>query len=545
MVWGLLSGVFLVGGAMVALGLRGRRVGREPHCGWCNEALGRATGKGSETGALCEVCGGSLVTAGGTRAGRWRRGWVLIAAGSLSLVLSLSVMVMALNATSPAWLSRAPVSALVLQARHTGEVTSEAALNELLRRHEDAPLPVETLGRLVGPALALIEPGAEFSPENPWHRLLDSAFAAGAVGTEDATLYAKLALGELVSPFPDRVLAAQPQNARSRYPRAQGYEAPSPAEQPNVLPHAPITFGVSVLSATLNGEPLTTNTDKGNRTWWMACRSYGAEWSGAFGVGRTSSSTGLPVDFSCGTLRWPELQTGTHTLKVRWGVYAALEARESLYVQPRFDRTVGALTDPPPLSTERFPVRWEFETTQTVIAFASPEEMIRLVTSADGMNLDADAIDVRLELSISRQRTGDRPWEEVTDVTLAFDRRDAAEDAIPVVGSIELRAPEGRWPLYDAAPPDSQYDESNRVRVELLWPRGGLDYILDGFPDLPRSISNIDIIIVPDVTRAAEIAATGRHHLDAIWGEEIVIEGVPIDWSQLENAVLLYAPEPP
>jgi len=287
MIWGLLIGLLAAGITAVLLGIRGRRVGKQPHCGWCNRALDV---NGPACPELCADCGGSLLVSNGTRAGHWRRGWISIVLGASTLAAAAIALYCLVNATSTAHLRRLPLSALVLQARHTGPAARDAALNEILRRHQDAPLGPGTLRALAGPAIEAMAETAPGWDQSPWFRVLDTMFETGSVPEPDRERYVRRVLGDMEAPIPSRVLAGDPlENQRHR-------GLPRPKSDPVVLPSAPVVYAASIASATLDGVPLELDSEENfGGGWALPNASYKSAWTRGGRSWSSSSGWSSPV----------------------------------------------------------------------------------------------------------------------------------------------------------------------------------------------------------------------------------------------------------
>ena len=187
----------LAGGALVAVGVRGRRVGDHPHCRRCGFDLhGLPVGFGR-----CPECGATVETAGGligsaTRTGRRERrrraiGWGVVLGGPGVVWLGLlgATVVPGLNATahSPAWLLErqaglssyfgGPAAAAELERRYSAGALSDAAVKRIaagfLDDQADAALPwVAAKGDFIESARS-----AGLLTEAQWQRYGEGAFA--------------------------------------------------------------------------------------------------------------------------------------------------------------------------------------------------------------------------------------------------------------------------------------------------------------------------------------------------------------------------------
>jgi hypothetical protein len=182
--------LMLLGGAvLLAIGLRGRRVGDHPVCGRCGFDL-----FGNPGAARCPECGSDLGLAGAVRTGHRRRRRGPLWAGGILLLLGvtwagLAAVVAArgvnLNEYKPVgWLLRD------LESANPG--TRDSATLELRSRFADGRLSDAQIARMTTRALDL--QGDRSKPWSPgWGDLIESARAAGKLPDAAWARYARQA----------------------------------------------------------------------------------------------------------------------------------------------------------------------------------------------------------------------------------------------------------------------------------------------------------------------------------------------------------------
>lgn len=189
MVYGVLAVVLIGGVALVASGVRGRRVDDRPVCRGCGFDLSGIAWDGSR----CPECGRSL-TARAVRIGhRRRRGWriaigslvVLIVVGAGGTMAWSSATRFDWNTVKPAWL-------LVRESRGVG-ATGLVALDEILRRIERGEIDEGAVARAVEVVLERqADDGGAW--DRAWGDFVEEAHGLGAVSEGHWARYASQAI---------------------------------------------------------------------------------------------------------------------------------------------------------------------------------------------------------------------------------------------------------------------------------------------------------------------------------------------------------------
>jgi hypothetical protein len=177
----LLSAV-LGGAALVALGLRGKRLNDHPTCRDCGFDLSGAA-PGTVT---CPECGAGLKRAKGIRVGQRRRRPVFIAVGALLVGLPLLMIATAGWAllTGAEIDQYKPLGLLTWEARHTSAARMTSIAKELNRRVSKRLLSAAQRDSAVKTALAIQEDVSKpWCPE--WGDLVEDARVDGVLAKDD------------------------------------------------------------------------------------------------------------------------------------------------------------------------------------------------------------------------------------------------------------------------------------------------------------------------------------------------------------------------
>ena len=523
MIWGILAALTIASLLAIGLGIRGRRFGSAPHCRWCN------SGVPDTTASNCESCGGSLTVRHGVKRGRWRRMPVLIALGVLGALADAALVTAVLKADDPGWNRALPTGLLLQQARLFHASARNAAADELLRRHEEEePLSPAQFAAIAPVALTTLRDRPNSTWErSAWWALFSAASQADAVDHDTMAGLLEELVGELDLELPDRRLAGEFQGGQ------WGQLYPRPAQDPTVIPTAGLSVVVSLRSASFDDEPLQLDMDSHwDDRWTLPYFSYR---TAAGGRGRGSSSGSRSGAIPTGQLPNFAIAPGAHKLVLRWRVHArpsSMEEREpmSWAAMERGERP----PDPPAITEADFPYAWDVETVSEFAAFATAEEMIRLVGPEDGYSIDPGSITAEFRVNEGWVREGNGPRKPSYSASLSIDRRGDGEAQPWIIGRVELRSGDDAWPLREYPARWSGMGEG--LQHVALQPTDGFgsygySHGLRLLPDIPRSLKAIDLVIIPDIQHAAEVQRTGE-----IWGEEVVIKDVPLDWSELDLA---------
>ena len=149
----------VAGVALLALGLRGRRVDDHPLCRRCGYDL---TGTPADR---CPECGRDLSAARSTKTGHRRRRPGLVAGGLALLLPSLAVLaaIAYVAASGVDVQGYKPQLLLRMESRSSDPATADAAAAELARRYDDDGLSPASVAALVDAVLA-----KQADPSRPW-----------------------------------------------------------------------------------------------------------------------------------------------------------------------------------------------------------------------------------------------------------------------------------------------------------------------------------------------------------------------------------------
>jgi hypothetical protein len=176
-----LLGIIGLGGALLALGLRGKQVNDHPACRCCGFDLSGVL----PAGVTCPECGAGLKRPNATRRGQRRKRPIFIAVGTTAFLFPGLLI----GATTFAMLTGKsldgykPLSVLLWEVRRGDAATSRAVAAELLNRMVKRTLPSEQLSTVVETALWV-----QGDPDRPWcaewGRVIERARLDDAVNKE-------------------------------------------------------------------------------------------------------------------------------------------------------------------------------------------------------------------------------------------------------------------------------------------------------------------------------------------------------------------------
>lgn len=156
--------VLAVALVLVAVGLRGKRLGTDPYCRTCNYGL---TGLTSDA---CPECGSSILTDGSVVYGRRKRHIPTLVSGVLLAALSGAAVGFATygHYNKVNWYRYYPAFTLV----HKAKTDDAEAIEELISRARDCTLNRDSIGELI--SVGLVKHGATPAPANvlSWAELL-------------------------------------------------------------------------------------------------------------------------------------------------------------------------------------------------------------------------------------------------------------------------------------------------------------------------------------------------------------------------------------
>lgn len=182
----LFAVVIVLGFVLVWLGLRGRRLNRNPTCRGCGFDL---TGTLPD-GVTCPECGAGLKRAKAVRIGQRRRMWVVATVGLLLILLPFA----GIGVTVYAVLTGAdvnqykPVGLLLWEVKNGNASTLDAAAKEFNRRRQAGALDSGATGRVVDAALD-IQGDADRSWNPEWGDFIEMVNLDGDVTDEQMQRY--------------------------------------------------------------------------------------------------------------------------------------------------------------------------------------------------------------------------------------------------------------------------------------------------------------------------------------------------------------------
>ena len=196
----LLALLGLAGIVLLALGLRGRRVGDHPHCRRCGfDLIARPAGS-----MKCPECGSDLTRPHSTQTGLKRRRPVPLLAGAVMMLLSASILGVAgyaasrqanFNPYKPVWL-------LTRELGSADPSTREAAIAEIRSRISAGKISDAQLNALTSRALAL-QADTTRPWVSAWGDLVEQARKSGKLSDVDWQRYARQAVSPRIEVRPD------------------------------------------------------------------------------------------------------------------------------------------------------------------------------------------------------------------------------------------------------------------------------------------------------------------------------------------------------
>lgn len=355
-----------------------------------------------------------------------------------------------------------------------------------------------------------------------WWGLISDACAADLLDDEEWTRLVRILIGDMRADIPTRILAEMPNEW------SVDEIAPDPIADPARLPPDGMSFGAVLQAAYLDGEPLALDRETGwEDLWSVRFDSYNQRRS-AFSSSRSHRTYQWKAEFPCAKLEPWSAAAGLHELELHWLIIARTSAFNP---DTRRTRRPDGSSDSRPVTREDFPLSWELVTTSKFTAYPSPAEMIQLVTPTDGIDIPAGDVSAEFEINEGSQQEGNNEPTTTYHLSIDFGRRPSTAEQPWIVGTVELRSGDQAWVLYDY-PPSMADQLDPRLFIAMEPEVAGFGYGLRLFPDIPRHIDTVDVVIVPDPKHAAELR---KPH--AIWGEESVIKDVRLDHDRIERAI--------
>ncbi|HZW08358.1 MAG TPA: hypothetical protein VFF69_00505 [Phycisphaerales bacterium] len=516
MIWLLATISLLVGLALLGVGLRGRNIGDAPHCRRCGFDLTGietdADAEQSDGPPRCPECGRDLGARRAVRIGVKQRRHVVASLGVAGVLLACGALALALVASNARLNGAKPTWLLLAEASMLRGGVSQAAAAELLDRHNTAPLAPGSLARIVPGALrAQADPNVDW-PNSPWWPLLEGAFVADEVSGENLARYVRAALSDPSVGLPNNAVASEPWPARL-YPLDLRF----PSLRERAVPAGAVGYIATLESATLDGAPLPlepAGPQRSDGQWDSRLGIITVLPGGAFGFRSFSGMELVPTPFPPHRPASWSLPPGEHELVLVYTVRGY--AGDSLTLVQ-----TGERAEPTTQFTHRVSHR--------LTVHASPASFVRMVGPDEAAGFDPSC-SAPMQGGIQVRKWPDTP-SPCLALTMSLHRDDAREGTPWIIGRVVLRSGDRSWPL---ARSFRQGVASGPAYIALApageaGPQGvGTQFFAR---DLPR-LESVDVVIVPDLAEAGRVGLAER-----VWAEEIVIPGVPLDWTDAPGAV--------
>ncbi len=496
--------LLLVGGLVaVVLGWVGRRVGSEPRCRGCGFDL---SGIVDRAGA-CPECGRSLAEERAVVRG-WRRRlpWFM-AVGVAALIAGVGAVGLGVSAANPSWNSFKPARLLVFEASRLRGQVADAAAAELVKRSAAGTIAPERLAGVIDACLtAQADPNVDWN-RSAWMTLLDDAFAARLPNARQTERYVRNVLSEVGWRLPARALAGYPIGLG----RGVNMDLPHPERG---VPSRSVGFMATLERMTLNGVEVPLQERAINGKW-----AGSWQWRTLNGAGSSTVWTDFPVytpvEWAC--------VPGENELRATWRIRTVTGAPDSIRNQQH-------------VTEESFDLSWTIERVHRFHGHETPEEMVRVVTGEEAGDLRPSVVLNQCRMSVPSLVP--RP-EGVHGVHLSvgvehFGWSVPAEAWPWVVGRVEIRKGERTWPLRTEGWKPRHLTDARALHVALSPTHVFTNSLY--VDDLPF-VDKVDIAIIPDLHWAARLG-----WVQTVWGEEIVIRDVPVDWSWVPTDL---RPSPP
>lgn len=185
MLWAIVAILVLVGSALLAAGLAGKRIDDHPICRRCRFDLVGLP----ESAEVCPECGSSLGRPKAVRVGHRQRRRGLIALGAVATLIGMTIFGLFSWQTLSGNPSQLPAWALEAEARWAGGQTNLEAWDELALRVKAGTLGKARTLRMVDIALARQKPPALAWKQTTHGDYIDAVNAAGLLDDERLATY--------------------------------------------------------------------------------------------------------------------------------------------------------------------------------------------------------------------------------------------------------------------------------------------------------------------------------------------------------------------
>ncbi|HZW08359.1 MAG TPA: hypothetical protein VFF69_00510 [Phycisphaerales bacterium] len=509
MLWGVASILLLCGAILLALSLRGRRIGEAPHCRRCGFDLTGIAPPADIPSApappRCPECGRTLdrprAVATGLRRGRPALalvGALVLLGGTGAAGLAISSSRTDLNSLKPTWL-------LMIEATRLRGAAREAAADELSARHAAAPLAPGQLGALVDAALDAQADANSRWLGSPWFDLLDAAFAAGAVSPGQESRYTAQAIGTLEIHAPAVALGG------SHWETELFEISPRPISAPRVVPFAPIGFAAYLQQLSVDRETVTLEELGAGGRWFVHWGQYesvihpnGSSLSGP----RGAVAGMLPT--AKRNLGFPRLtfEPGQHQLDFQWRI-------EGFRLAPIGSAVSPIVPDVKPSAAFTWNGSHHVRAGSTSADVVDVVRGIRDEQRTPRLFVDRDGGPGAMYAIPCAPGDNTRCDYVLTCPIGRFDTSD-----VWLVGRLVLRADGYEWPLSGNGlqPSEPGFEPACLISA----PGRALRETTLHIDELPAS-HHVDLVLVPDIDEAA-----GRGIVGPVWDKEIVLRSIPL-----------------
>lgn len=240
----VISTIAIFGVVLIALGWRGKRVSDAPHCANCRFDLSGLPKPIHNY--QCPECGEGLGGPARVIHGRREKRWPMFLLGASCVLIPLSLVVGVFLSARSTLITKLPTRVVIWQT-YAGVESTEAALDELIRRSATSQLRPTEFDALVDRAIARQAETSRVWFEQ-WGDIIEKAWQAGRLTDEQLRSYTEHAF--------EFETWIQPQIARGTAPMIR-VKVDSNTVRMSSVPRLWVTFSPMVTGARLDGNPLT------------------------------------------------------------------------------------------------------------------------------------------------------------------------------------------------------------------------------------------------------------------------------------------------
>jgi len=477
----LLSIPLLLGFALLILGIRGRQVSTHAHCRACKFDL-----HGLPSPTTCPECGGNLAIHGAIRQGLRQASRFKIAFGAALIAFTITSGAVFSGVFGAGRMSLMPTWALIAEAK-AGTPTADRALDELHTRLLAQKLTLTDVGPIVSHTLAL-----QADTTKPWRfgwgDFLEAARSAGMVSDADWALYARHSV----------VIPADPRRT---------IRVGDP-------------FTVQLIPTFRCADPSILELRPSWYVYWNSTEQIpiAVEWQGfnflTSGMGPTPMQTRLASFVGVQDIPGISRPTavGATTLEFAIAVTVVDPSLRS------FDASLFPAADSSLLAAEKRIAPRDLAMLPPPNAVASWKQLVS--ESISVVSVDSEVIEL------------------IRDPSVAPSMRDAAQtlrlrkntqydscSSVPQQPMHHIQAVMGQVPLpavFKIIIEDAEFGPLELTTIRCL-PFGDTSVCLLGPYPPQLSRERVTVRLVPDITTAMEV-----HAIKHLWGDEIVLDDVPV-----------------